>query len=116
MRRGALLKDAQNIGMSPTSVGGGENAPGNCDASAGFCGPTTLKLDGLPVVLILPCGGSSGLRNLPALAAAAAVATVAAAAAASTPRRDTGSMARLRVGEGVEGVSAPFQKKPVMGI
>jgi len=30
----------------------GENAPGNCDANAGFCGPTTLKLEGLPVVLI----------------------------------------------------------------
>jgi hypothetical protein len=38
--------------MSPTSVGGGENALGNWEASAGFCGPGSVKLDGLPVVLI----------------------------------------------------------------
>src|SRR6516165_6647975 len=116
MRRGALLNDAQNIGMSPTSVGGGENAPGNCDDSAGFCGPGSVKLDGFPVVLIWPCGGSSGLPKLAALAAAAAVATVPAAAAASTPSRDTGSMARLLVWEGVKGGGAPFQKKSAMGI
>jgi hypothetical protein len=29
MRRGALLNDAQLSGMLPTSVAGGENAPGN---------------------------------------------------------------------------------------
>src|SRR5262249_12184606 len=89
MRRGALLKDAQNIGMSPIFVAGGENAAGNCEAIAGFCGPGSVKLDGLPVVLIAPCGGSSGLPNV---AATAAVATVPAAAAASTLRRDTGSI------------------------
>src|SRR5271157_1068251 len=100
MRRGALLKDAQNIGMSPTSVGGGENAPGNCEASAGFCGPGSVKLDGLAVVLIWPCGGSSGLPKLAALAAAAAVATVPAAAAASTPRRETGSIRASPSGTG----------------
>src|SRR5262245_46559601 len=92
MRRGALLKVDQNIGMSPTSVGGGENALGNCEANGGFCGPGSVKLDGLFVVLIWPCGGSSGLPKVAALAAAAAVATVPAAAAASMPRRDTGSM------------------------
>src|SRR5262245_9354626 len=86
MRRGALLKVDQNIGMSPTSVGGGENALGNCEANGGFCGPGSVKLDGLFVVLIWPCGGSSGLPKVAALAAAAAVATVPAAAAASTPR------------------------------
>src|SRR5262245_28174442 len=91
MRRGALLNDAQNIGMSPTLVAGGENASGSWDAMAGFCGPGSVKLDGLPVVLILPCGGSSGLPNVAALAAAA-VTMVPAAAAASTLRRDTGSM------------------------
>ena len=61
MRRGALLNEAQNIGMSPTSVAGGENAWGNCEAIAGFCGPGSVKLEGLPSVLIWPCGGSSGL-------------------------------------------------------
>src|SRR6516164_7452007 len=98
MRRGALLKDAQNIGMSPTSVGGGENAPGNCEASAGFCGPGSVKLDGLP--------------KLAALAAAAAVTTVPAAAAASTPRRDTGSMAHLLIRTAIRGGCAHhFRKK-----
>jgi hypothetical protein len=87
------LKDAQNIGMSPTLVAGGENAAGNCDAMAGFCGPGSVTLAGLPVVLMAPCGGSSGLPNVAAWAAATAVATVpAAAAAASTLRRDTGSI------------------------
>src|ERR1700690_1781892 len=89
MRRGALLNDAQNIGMSPTLVAGGEKAAGNCDAIAGFCGPGSVTLDGLPVGLTAPCGGSSGLPKVPATAA---VATVPAAAAASTLRRDTGSM------------------------
>src|ERR1700682_506165 len=93
MRRGALLNDAQNIGMSPILVAGGENAAGNCDAMAGFCGPMSVTLAGLPVVLIAPCGGSSGLPNVAAFAATAAVATVpAAAAAASKSRRDTGSI------------------------
>src|SRR5215472_10777230 len=112
MRRGALLNEAQNIGMSPTSVGGGENALGNCEASAGFWGPGSVKLDGLPVVLIWPCGGSSGLPKLAALAAAA-VATVPAAAAASTPRRDTGSMAHLLIGTAIRGGCAHhFRKIP----
>src|SRR5450631_1796583 len=93
MRRGALLNDAQNIGMSPILVAGGENAVGNCDAMAGFCGPMSVTLAGLPVVLMAPWGGSSGLPNVAAFAATAAVATVpAAAAAASTLRRDTGSI------------------------
>src|SRR5260370_24507749 len=39
MRLWALLKEAQNCGMSPTSVGGGLTALGNCDCSFGFCGP-----------------------------------------------------------------------------
>jgi len=68
-------------------VAGGENAAGNCDEIAAFCGPGSLKLDGLPVVLIAPCGGWSGLPNV---CATAAVATVPAAAAARTLRRDTG--------------------------
>src|SRR5262249_55452375 len=95
MRRGALLKVAQNIGMSPTSVGGGESASGNCDANAGFCGPGIVVLAGLPRALIAPCGGWSGLPNVCALAAAAADTTVPTVAAASTSRRDTDSMRRL---------------------
>ena len=89
MRRGALLNEAQNIGMSPTSVAGGEKALGNCELIAGFCGPGSVTLAGWFLVLISPCGGSSGL---PKLAALAAVATEPAAAAASTVRRDTESM------------------------
>src|SRR5437899_886000 len=38
IRFGALLKDAQNCGMSPTSVGGGEDAAGNRSASAALGG------------------------------------------------------------------------------
>src|SRR5277367_979353 len=92
MRRGALLKEAQNNGEEPTSVGGGEKALGNCEAIAGFCGPGSVTLDGLAVVLIWPCGGSSGLPKLAALAVEAAVATEPIAAAASTLRRDTASI------------------------
>src|SRR5215472_2639732 len=92
MRRGALLNDAQNIGMSPTSVAGGEKAPGNCELIAGFCGPMSVTLDGWFLVLISPCGGSSGLPKLAALAAVAAVASEPAAAAASMARRDTESI------------------------
>src|SRR5215216_3008654 len=66
IRRGAVLNEAQNIGMSPTSVGGGEKALGNCDVKAGFCGPGSLALSGL--ALIAPCGGSSGLPNVAAWA------------------------------------------------
>src|SRR5215475_14356683 len=111
MRRGALLNEAQNIGMSPTSVGGGENALGNCEASAGFCGPRSVELDGLGVVLDWPCGGSSGLPKLAAFAAAAAVATVPAAAAASTPRRDTGSMKPLLWAEWVSGIVIAYDSR-----
>jgi hypothetical protein len=95
MRRGALLKDAQNIGMSPTSVGGGEKASGNCEANAGFCGPGSVALAGLSLVLIAPWGGRSGLPNVCAFAAMLAVTTVPAAAAVNTLRRDTGCMKRL---------------------
>src|SRR5262245_49362471 len=95
MRRGALLKDAQNIGMSPTSVGGGEKASGNCEANAGFCGPGSVTLAGLSLVLMAPWGGRSGLPNVCAFAAMLAVTTVPAAAAVSTLRRDRDCMKRL---------------------
>src|SRR5439155_20614320 len=80
MRRCALLNEAQNIGMSPTLVAGGETALGNCDISAGFLGPGSESLSGLPVVLTAPCGGLSGLPKTAGFAEAAAVITVPAAA------------------------------------
>src|ERR1700730_10721889 len=81
MRRGALLKVAQNMGSSPTSVAGGEKAPGNWLDMAELLGPGSVALDGFFKVLIAPCGGTSGLpydwaRACPAAAAKpAAVAT-----------------------------------------
>jgi hypothetical protein len=60
------LKDAQNIGNEPTSVAGGETAPGNCPDSAGLFGPMIVVLDGLSTVLIAPWGGSSGLPKVAA--------------------------------------------------
>src|SRR5712664_383656 len=62
IRFGALLNDAQNCGMSPTSVAGGEDAAGNRSASAALCGPGSVTLAGF-VALTAPCGGSSGLPN-----------------------------------------------------
>src|ERR671918_239998 len=58
MRFGALLNDAQNSGMSPTSVGGGDWAEGNWLAIAGFFGPGTGRLAGL-VGVIAPWGGAA---------------------------------------------------------
>src|SRR5437660_3155658 len=85
MRRGALLKDAQLSGMLPTSVAGGENAPGNWSLIAGFCGPGSLVLLGF-LALIAPCGGSFGLPKLISLftGVASAVVIVAAAIAPGT--------------------------------
>src|SRR6478672_8492467 len=62
IRFGALLKDAQNCGMSPTSVAGGDDAAGNWSAIAGLCGPGSVRLAGF-VALIAPVGGVSGLPN-----------------------------------------------------
>jgi hypothetical protein len=95
MRLGALLNDAQNIGMDPTSVAGGEKAAGNWLDKAGFCGPGSVALDGFFVVFRMPCGGSSGLPNEAARAVAAALATPVAAVAASHLRRETDSIIHL---------------------
>src|SRR5438128_1625576 len=86
MRLWALLKEAQNCGMSPTSVGGGLTAFGNCDWSFGFCGPGSLRAPG--VLLMAPSGGSSGLPKVAACAGPAASTAPPAAAAASTLRRE----------------------------
>jgi hypothetical protein len=87
----ALLKDAQNCGMSPTSVAGGLIADGNCEVSLGFCGPGSRKLPAL--ALIAPCGGSSGLPKVAAVAFDAVAATAPAALNARTPRRESGFIA-----------------------
>src|SRR5271168_4456395 len=93
MRRGALLNEAQNSGRPPTSVAGGVKAARNCPDSAGFCGPGSTALRGLPCVFTMPWGGSSGLPKLAALARVAKAPTPAAAPAAAPAarilRRDT---------------------------
>src|ERR1700730_18480825 len=61
MRLGAMLKEFQNIGISPPSVAGGLRKDGKLLASAGFCGPGSVTLWAL--ALIAPCGGKSGLPN-----------------------------------------------------
>src|ERR1700722_10354996 len=96
MRRGALLNDAQLSGMLPTSVAGGENAPGNWSLMAGFCGPGSVTLLGF-VALIAPCGGSFGLPKLISLftGVVAASAVVIVAAVTSPPAAVAANMSRL---------------------
>src|ERR1700751_3072612 len=95
MRRGALLNDAQVSGMLPTSVGGGENAPGNWSLMAGFCGPGSLTLLGF-LALIAPCGGSFGLPKLISLfTGVAAPAVVIVAAVTTPPTAVAANMSRL---------------------
>src|SRR6202020_3679064 len=95
MRRGALLNDAQLSGMLPTSVGGGENAPGNWSLMAGFCGPGSVMLLGF-LALIAPCGGSFGLPNVISLfTGVSAFAVVIVAAVTSPPAAVAASMSRL---------------------
>src|ERR1700688_89165 len=84
MRRGALLNDAQLSGMLPTSVAGGENAPGNWSLIAGFCGPGSLTLLGF-LALIAPCGGSFGLPKLMSLFTGVAASAVVLVAAVISP-------------------------------
>jgi chromate transport protein ChrA len=84
MRRGALLNDAQLSGMLPTSVGGGENAPGNWSLIAGFCGPGSLMLLGF-LALMAPWGGSFGLPKLISLFTGVEASAVVIVAAAIAP-------------------------------
>src|ERR1700742_2878314 len=84
MRRGALLNVAQVSGMSPTSVGGGENADGNWSLMAGFCGPGSVTLLGF-LALTAPCGGSFGLPKLMSLFTGVAASAVVIVAAVTTP-------------------------------
>src|SRR6266566_1682505 len=94
MRRGALLNDALLSGMLPTSVGGGENAPGNWSLMAGFCGPGSVMLLGF-LALIAPWGGSFGLPKLISLFAGVASAVVIVAAVIAPPTAVAASMSRL---------------------
>src|ERR1700726_4242269 len=84
-RFGALLNEAQSIGMPPTSVAGGNCAEGNCLAIASLCGPGSLRFPG-PLALMAPCGGWSGLPNDAARAALAVM---------TAPAADTVSISRL---------------------
>src|SRR6266436_1971035 len=94
MRRGALLNDAQLSGISPTSVGGGENAAGNWSLMAGFCGPGSLTLLGF-LALTAPCGGSFGLPKVISLFTVAASSVVIVAAATTPPAAVAANMSRL---------------------
>src|SRR3977135_4098130 len=94
MRRGALLNDAQLSGMLPTSVAGGENAPGNWSLMAGFCGPGSLMLLGF-LALIAPCGGSLGLPKAISLFTGVASAVLLVSAAIAPLAAVAANMSRL---------------------
>src|ERR1700693_5981293 len=84
-RFGALLKEAQSIGMPPTSVAGGNCAEGNWLPIASLCGPGSLRFPG-PLALMAPCGGWSGLLKEAARAAVAVI---------TAPAADTASISHL---------------------
>jgi chromate transport protein ChrA len=95
MRRGALLNDAQLSGMLPTSVAGGENAPGNWSLMAGLCGPGSVMLLGF-LALIAPWGGSFGLPKVISLfTGVSASAVVIVAAVITPPTAVAANMSRL---------------------
>src|SRR6202795_837408 len=94
-RLGALLKEAQSIGMPPTSVAGGNCAEGNWLPIASLCGPGSLRFPG-PLALMAPCGGWSGLPK-EAARAALAVITAPAADTASTSRLENIVVAPLKI-------------------
>src|ERR1700722_9854941 len=86
-RFGALLNEAQSIGMPPTSVAGGNCAEGNCLPIASLCGPGSLRFPG-PLALMAPCAGWSGLPK-DAACEVLVVITAPAADTASTSRLDS---------------------------
>src|SRR5258708_30643190 len=94
MRRGALLNDAQLNGMLPTSVAGGENAPGNWSLIAGFCGPGSVMLLGF-LALMAPCGGSFGLPKVISLFTGVASAVVIGSAVIAPPAADAANIFSL---------------------
>src|SRR5712672_2390517 len=81
--------------MSPTSVGGGENAAGNWSLIAGFCGPGSVTLLGF-LALIAPCGGSFALpKAISLFTGVAASAVVIVAAVITPPTAVAANMSRL---------------------
>jgi hypothetical protein len=88
------LNDAQLSGMLPTSVAGGENAPGNWSLIAGFCGPGSMTLLGF-LAFIAPCGGSFGLPKLISLFTGVALAVVIVAAVIAPPTAVAANISRL---------------------
>src|SRR5882757_2278 len=93
-RFGALLNEAQSIGMPPTSVAGGNCAEGNWLPIASLCGPGSRRVPGA-LALTAPCGGRSGLPK-EAARAAPAVMTAPAADTASTSRLENIVVAPLK--------------------
>src|ERR1700730_5060673 len=94
MRRGALLNEAQLNGMLPTSVAGGEQAPGNSSLMAGVAGPGSVMLRGF-LALIAPWGGSCGLPKVISLFTGVAFAVVIVAAVTAPPTAVAANMSRL---------------------
>src|SRR6476646_7860310 len=92
-RFGALLNEAQSIGMPPTSVAGGVWAEGNWLPMASLCGPGSLRFPGA-LALTEPYAGWSGL---PKERQCAAVATAPAAVTASTFRLESIVVAPLKI-------------------
>src|SRR5258708_29008095 len=86
-----VLNSTPNMGMSPTSVGGGLWNEGNWLSSVGFFGPGSDKPAGL--ALTAPSAGASGLPNEAAWAAVATTAAPPAAPSARMSRREKGAMA-----------------------
>src|ERR1700754_3677777 len=77
MRLCAVLNDDQYNGMPLTSEAGGFWIDGNWFASAGLCGPGSVRSCGLRA-LIAPSPGPSGLPNDAAFAVTATPAAIAA--------------------------------------
>jgi hypothetical protein len=100
IRFGALLNEAQSMGMPPTSVAGGDCAEGNWLPMARLCGPGSVRLPGL-LALIAPCDGWSGLPKEAALAALAVI---------TAPAADTASTSRLE-----DMIASPIQNRLGVG-
>jgi hypothetical protein len=86
----ASLNEARNSGRSPTSVGGGVNAIGNCPVSVGFCGPGSTAPGGLPLRFYDSPGRLIGVAKVAVPARVAKTPIPAAALMVSMSRREAG--------------------------